>query len=132
VALIVLDASVLIALLDPADAHHQAARAALETYADDDLRVPAHTLAEALVHPARARKEGEARQLIGALEIAIDPVDEEVAIAAAKLRARHGSGMRMPDALVLAYADVRNAKRVLTADERWTTWSRRVEVVGRS
>ena len=129
-ALTALDTSVLIALLDPADAYHQAARVSLETHADDDLRIPAHTLAEALVHPARAGKEREARRLIASLEIAVDPIDEAVAIAAARLRARHGSALRMPDALVLAYADVRKAKSVLTADARWTAWSRRVELVG--
>lgn len=129
-ALTALDTSVLIALLDPADAHHQAARASLEAHADDDLRIPAHTLAEALVHPARVGKEREARRLIGSLEIAVDPIDEAIAIAAARLRARHGSALRMPDALVLAYADVRKAKSVLTADARWTAWSRRVELVG--
>ena len=128
-ALTVLDTSVLIALLDPDDAHHQAARNSLDAHADDDLRVPAHTLAEALVHPARAGKDREARRLITSLEIAVDPVDEVVAVAAAKLRARHGSALRMPDALVLAYADVRKARSVLTADARWTAWSRRVELV---
>jgi len=130
VALTALDTSVLIALLDPADAHHRAARASLEAHADDDLRIPAHTLAEAIVHPARAGKEREARRLIASLEIAVDPIDEAVAIAAARLRARHGSALRMPDALVLAYADVRKAKSVLTADARWTAWSRRVKLVG--
>ena len=129
-ALTALDASVLIALLDPNDAHHQAARAALDAHADDDLHIPAHTLAEALVHPARAGKEREALRLIASLEIAVDPIDEAVAVAAAKLRAQHGSALRMPDALVLAYADVRKAKRVLTADARWSAWSRRVEMVG--
>jgi predicted nucleic acid-binding protein len=69
VALIALDASVLIALLDPDDPHHQAARSALDAHADHDLRIPAHTLAEALVHPVRAGKEREARRLIAALEI---------------------------------------------------------------
>lgn len=129
-ALIALDASVLIALLDPGDAHHPAARAALELYAEDDLRIPAHTLAEALVHPIRAGKDREARRLIAALEIAVEAVDETIAIAAAKLRARHGPALRMPDALVIAYADVRKATRVLTTDARWTSWSRRVQLVG--
>lgn len=129
-ALTVLDTSVLIALLDPDDAHHRAAVISLDVHADDELRIPAHTLAEALVHPARAGRDREARRLIAGLEIAVDPVDEAVAVAAAKLRARHGSGLRMPDALVLAYADVRKARRVLTADARWTAWSRRVELVG--
>jgi predicted nucleic acid-binding protein len=130
VALIVVDASVLIALLDPADVHHPAARASLAAYSDDDLRIPAHTLAEALVHPARAGKDREARRLIAALEIAVDPVDEPIAVAAARFRAGHGRALRMPDALVLAYADSQKAKRVLTADRRWTAWSPRVELIG--
>lgn len=129
-ALTVVDASVLIALLDPGDAHHVTARLALEAHADDDLRIPAHALAEALVHPVRAGKQREARRLIESLEIAVDPVDETVAMSAARLRAEHGPALRLPDALVLAYADVRKAKSVLTADGRWTRWSRRVEVVG--
>jgi predicted nucleic acid-binding protein len=110
VALTALDTSVLIALLNPGDVHHQAARASLD--------------------PARAGKERAARRLIASLEIAVDPVNEAVAIAAARLRAQHGGALRMPDALVLAYADVCKAKRVLTADARWTAWSRRVELVG--
>jgi predicted nucleic acid-binding protein len=130
VALIALDASVLIALLDPNDVHHPAARTRLEAYAQDDLRIPAHTLAEALVHPMRAGKDREARRLIAALEIAVDPVDEPIAVAAAKLRARLGTALRMPDALVIAYADVLKAMRLLTADARWTAWSRRIELVG--
>jgi predicted nucleic acid-binding protein len=130
VGLIVPDASVLIAVLDPDDPHHRAARASLETRLFDDLRVPAHTLAEALVHPMRAGKDREARQLIAGLEIAVDPIDEPVAVAAARLRARHGWALRMPDALVIAYADVRRAQRILTADARWTSWSDRVDVIG--
>jgi predicted nucleic acid-binding protein len=130
VALTVLDASVLIALLAPADPHHAAARASLDAHVDDDLRIPAPTLAEALVHPARAGRDEEARRLIAGLEIVVDAVDEAVAVAAARLRARHGSALRMPDALVLAYAEVSRAKRVLTADARWAEWSRLAEVLG--
>lgn len=129
-ALIALDASVLIALLDPGDAHHQAARAALEAHAEDDLRIPANALAEALVYPMRAGKDRETRRLIAALEIAVDPVDESIAVAATRLRARHGNALRMPDALVIAYADNRKATRLLTADARSTSWSRRVELIG--
>lgn len=130
-ALTVLDASVLIALLDPNDAHHAGARDSLAAHADDDLRTPAHALAEALVHPARAGREREARRLIAALEIAVDPVDEQVAVAAARLRAAHGPALRMPDALVLAFAEVKKARHVLTADALWTAWSRRATVIGR-
>jgi predicted nucleic acid-binding protein len=130
VALTILDASVLIALLDPDDPHHAPSKAALEAHADDDLRIPAHTLAEVLVHPAKAGKERAARRLIESLEIAVDPVDETVALTAARLRAKHGAALRLPDALVLAYADVRKATSVLAADGRWARWSHRAEVVG--
>jgi hypothetical protein len=81
------------------------------------------------VHPARAGKEREARRRIAGLEIALDPINEAIAVTAARLRARHGSALRMPDALVLAYADVRK-KRVLAADARRSAWSGRVELVG--
>ena len=128
-ALIAVDTSVLIALLDSGDAHHQAARASLEAHADDDLRIPAHALAEALVHPARAGKDREARRLIAGLEIVVDPMDEAIAVAAAKIRAKHGRALRMPDALALAHADVRKAKSILTTYARWTAWSRRAELV---
>jgi predicted nucleic acid-binding protein len=128
-ALIALDTSVVIALLNPLDAHHASARAALLDHADDDLRMPAHVLAESLVHPARAGREREAIALIGALEIAVDPVDEQVAVAAARLRARHAAALRMPDALVLAYGDVRKAATILTADSRWPRWSERARVL---
>ena len=64
------------------------------------------------------------------IAVSVDPVDEAVAVAAARLRARHGSRLRMPDALVLACADTRKARTVLTADDRWPRWSRRVEIVG--
>jgi hypothetical protein len=95
------------------------------------LTPPRHqqTLAEALVHPMRAGKDREARRLIAALEIAVDPVDESIAVAGAGLRVRHGSALRMPYALVIAYADIRKATRLLTADARWTSWSRRVELI---
>lgn len=129
-ALIALDASVLIALLDPDDAHHNAARTSLDAYAEDDIRIPAHALAEALVHPISAGRERDARRLIAALEIAVDPVDEPAAVAAARLRAQHGSALRMPDALVIAYAETRKATRLLTADARWRSWSPRAELIG--
>lgn len=129
-ALTLLDASVLIALLDPSDAHHVESRTALAAHADDELRIAAHTLAETLVHPIRSGKERDARRFIAGLEIAVEPVDERIAVAAARLRAKHGQALRVPDALVLACADVLKARSVLTADARWTNWSRRAEYVG--
>jgi len=83
---------------------------ARDAHTDDDLRIPAHPLAEALVHPERAGKEREARPLIAALEILVEQVDEAAAVAAAKLRARTAVRCGRQMALVLAYADVRKAE----------------------
>jgi predicted nucleic acid-binding protein len=67
VALIVLDASVLIALLDPNDALHTAARAAPARHAGDDLKLPASAYAETLVGPARRGQVAAAKRAIEAL-----------------------------------------------------------------
>jgi len=118
VALIVLDASVLIALLDPNDALHTAARAALARHAGDDLKLPASAYAESLLGPARRGRLAEATQAIVALLLDIVPITGEVAEEAAELRARHPS-LRLPDALVVATGSVLGAAVVLTGDARW-------------
>ncbi len=128
VALIVLDASVVIALLDPADTLHAAARHGLEQVAGDDLALPASALAETLVAPARAGKLEEARRRIHALELRIAATGEEVAVEAARLRGRHRH-LRLPDALVLATAEVLGADVLLTGDARWGALSGRVRVI---
>ncbi len=59
----------------------------------------------------------------------VRPLDEAVSVAAARRRAKHPN-LRLPDALVLATADVDAAARVLTGDRRWQSLDERVEVVG--
>jgi len=71
VALIVIDASVVIALLDPADPLHASARREFDQVAGEELALPASALAETLVAPARASKLEGARQRIQALEFVI-------------------------------------------------------------
>ena len=58
-ALTVLDAGIVIALLDSDDAHHAAARAALHDALDrgDDLVLPASAYAECMVGPLRRGEE---------------------------------------------------------------------------
>lgn len=130
-ALIVIDASVVIALLDPADALHAAARREFDQVAGEELALPASALAETLVAPARAGKLEEARQSIQALELLIADVDEDVALEAARWRSRHGH-LRLPDALVLAAAEVRDASLLLTGDAGWKALSSRVRVIAGS
>jgi predicted nucleic acid-binding protein len=128
VALIVLDASVVIGHLSARDVHHEAAASALLARAGDDLRLPSSAFAELLVEPERREAGERARALIHSLDVVIDPIGEPTAIHAARLRARHPS-LRLPDALVIAHADALDADEVLTTDTRWRRFSRRVRVV---
>ena len=121
-ALIHLDAGVVIGLLDADDAHHTPSRAAIAQALDrgDRLAMAASALAECLVGPAR--RGDDAVELVHQLRVRlpIEIVDLDVVIAtnAARLRARHHA-VRLPDALVIATAVVGHADRLLTTDRRW-------------
>lgn len=126
-ALAVLDASVVIGFLDPHDAHHEAATAALE--GGDWLVLPASAYAEVMVHP---HEQGPAAvrhvdSMIQAIPIQIEPIGAAVARRAAELRAK--GRLRLPDALVLASGDVLEADFTLTTDHRWRGLSSRVRVI---
>ncbi len=102
---LILDASVLIGLLDTADTHHDRAIDEVET-ADrrgQQLLLPASAYSETLVAFARARRLDDARQAISAMGITVVPFTDTIAERAAELRARHTS-LRLPDAIVLASA----------------------------
>lgn len=133
--LTVVDAGVVIAILDAEDAHHAAARVALadRVLARDGLILPASAYAEVLVAPHG--QGGAAVQAVDAfleaLPATIEPVTPEIARIAAGLRARHGRRLRLPDALVVATAVELRADRVLTTDARWPDLEVVVEVVDR-
>ena len=107
-ALTVLDAGVVIGILDDTDIHHAAARAAVQSALarGDALAIPASAYAECLVGPARVGKP--AMQAVDAfltdLVAEVEPITRQLAAKAAQLRARHGARLRLPDALVLATA----------------------------
>ncbi len=113
---LILDASVLIGLLDTADAHHSQAVDDVEAadVADEKLLVPASAYSEALVSFARARRIRDARDAIAAMGIAVTPMTSRIAETAAELRAAHDR-LRLPDAIVLATARDLHA-RLLTYD----------------
>ena len=127
-ALIVLDASVLIALLDPADAFHGAAIAALDEHAAADLKVPASAFSESLVGPARRGRAKAARQAVEALLVDVVPITDRIAEAAAELRAREAK-LRLPDALVIATGVALGADTILTGDAAWRRLSASVSVL---
>jgi predicted nucleic acid-binding protein len=102
---LILDASVLIGLLDSADTHHDRAIDDVEG-ADREgrqLLLPASAYSETLVAFARARRLDEARRAITAMGITIVSLTDTIAERAAELRARH-SRLRLPDAIVFATA----------------------------
>ncbi len=127
-ALIVFDASVVIALLDPGDSLHSGAQREFDRVAGEDLSIPASALAETLVAPARSGKLQQARRRIEAFELRIIDINDEVAIEAARLRGSHRH-LRLPDALVIAAAEVVDARELLTGDDNWRRLSRRARVV---
>jgi predicted nucleic acid-binding protein len=134
VGLTVLDAGVIIGVLDSSDPHHIAARDALAAAVEqgDALVVPASAYAECLVSPSR--RGTAAVQVVNDflfdLAAEVEPVTREVGAQAARLRARHGSRLRLPDALVIAVALHLNADRILTTDRGWPRVGLRLELVG--
>lgn len=125
---VVLDAGVVIGWLDAADPHHSTVSAALDERGADDLRLPASAWAEALVRQVQAGSVELARTAVFEAAITIDAIGEATAEQAARLRARHAS-LRLPDALVIAHAEVLEADELLTTDARWRRLSKRVRVV---
>jgi predicted nucleic acid-binding protein len=129
-AVIVLDASILIAYLDNNDRHHAAAEALLERAIEDDLGVNPLTLAEVLVVPAREARLDPVRSVLRDLEVQELAFPAETAVRLAQLRA--STGLKMPDCCVLlAAAD--NAARIACFDDRLAraAESRQVEVFPR-
>ena len=108
--MIVLDATVLIAVLTPADPHHRAGRELLaQAIADaDDLLVNPVTLAEALVFPAREGRVRVAEQAFALAELGVTeiPFPQGAAGDLAMLRA---AGLKMPHCCVLLTAMDRQA-----------------------
>ena len=131
--LTVLDAGVVISLLDAADAHHAAAVSSIRIARDrgDVLVLPGSAYAECLVSPHRRGPDAVAvvDRLLDALPARVEPADRLIAAAAAALRAKHGTALRLPDALVIATALVLEADRILATDAGWPAVPVRLEVV---
>jgi predicted nucleic acid-binding protein len=130
VALVALDASVIIAFLDPDDALHDAAVEAVTEHQHDELVIPLSVYAEILVAPYRRGAEAvaEVEAFLADFAVRIETLTPAIARAAAKLRSEFRS-LRLPDALVLATADAFAADNVLTGDESWARISARVTLV---
>jgi predicted nucleic acid-binding protein len=121
VGLILLDSTVIVGFLDADDALHEVTVAKLREIIDDDpLAASVVSYAEVMTgvslgyHP-REKVDG----FFDALVKELLPVDRRVAAHAAALRGKHAS-LRMPDALILATADLHEEiETVLCADGNW-------------
>ncbi len=99
---IALDASIVIALLENEDPHHEAAKAFLATSASESWIINVLTLAEVLVAPARVGRLQQAQSALDLLNIHTDSLAADRAPELASLRAE--TGLKMPDACVLLTA----------------------------
>jgi predicted nucleic acid-binding protein len=112
-----LDSVAVAAFLDRDDAFHAAADARIRELAGrDSLVVSVITYAELLTgaglgHHAQSAVRGFFEQLVDE----IHSVDRAVAERAAQLRTRTPA-LKMPDALILSTADLRDAELVITGD----------------
>ena len=122
---LILDASVLIGLLDTSDPHHLTALADVEAadQAGRALQTPASAYKEALVAFARGDRVTDARESVAGMGITIAPLTAQIAERAAVLRAEH-ERLRLPDALVLATARELGAD-LLTYDDRLSRIAKR-------
>lgn len=116
----VLDAGVVIALLERRDVHRPAAYTALREARNrsDRLVLPASAYSEALVGAIRRGEDHrlDVDRFLDELPARIEPMGRTIAAEAARLRALHGRTLRLPDALVLATARILEADRVVTTD----------------
>lgn len=113
-ATLALDSGVVIALLDPNDAWHKAARSLLPRLDREAVVLSAVAYAEVLVRPSAA---GSANDIVRALAelVTVVPVDDVAGRLAASIRA--SDGLRMPDALVIASAITCGADELATTDK---------------
>jgi predicted nucleic acid-binding protein len=127
--LTVVDASVMLAWLNPAEPHHEPATEGLrQATAKGEVWLPLVAFSECLVRPYKqgvtAARRVE-RKLTSVASIALPTV--EIARRTAQLRA--ACNLKTPDALVIATGVVLKATAILTLDEQWDGIDSRVRVL---
>ncbi len=123
---VVLDASVLIAAMSAADAHHESARSILRRGAiGSALHAHPMTIAETAVGAARLNRVDPLRHALRALGVATVEIDDEQPWRLAQLRAR--TGLPLPDCCVLDTATSLSG-RLATFDQRLRSAAERVGV----
>ena len=108
-----MDASILLAHLNPADPHHRAATEVLLAGTPGQMLVHTITLAEVLVGGVRIGRGASMHDDLRAAGITIAPHDDGEPLRLAELRA--GSGLKLPDCCVLDVA-IRHQASLATFD----------------
>lgn len=116
---VLLDSVVVVAYLDATNAFHRSAVNSLERAIRGDSLIASTINYAELMTGAKLghRDEALTRGFFSDLISQVVPVGTSIAERAAEIRSR--SGIRLPDALVLATADL-HADRAVTAVERWS------------
>jgi predicted nucleic acid-binding protein len=112
---IVLDASVLIAHLESADAHHDRATDLLLEHADEPMAASVVTVAEVLVGAERIQRRDVGVSALASLGLVRVAVTTDHPERLSDLRAR--TRLKLPDCCVLLAAEVVDG-RVATFDDR--------------
>ncbi len=119
--MIVLDASVLVALVNADDSHHAWAVDFFTQTVAEDLCMSTLTLAEVLVHPTRRGVDAAFMANIAGLDLKVTPLEAESSSALAAVRSK--SGLKMPDAAVLHTA-LAQAAALATLDDQLAAQAR--------
>ena len=123
--MIAVDASILIAHLDPGDAHHAAARQVLTEAVTAPLIAHGLTLAEVLVGGVRVHRGAEMLADLHGIGVRLAPRDDGEPLRLAGLRVE--TGLRLPDCCVLLTAVV-NGATLATFDDGLARAARRLRI----
>lgn len=126
--MIVLDASFVIAVLNPGDPHHHQA-VSLMSSTREELVIHTLTLAEILVGAARVGREGELRRDLSGLGIRTAQLGPDEPELLARVRVQHG--LKMPDSCVLA-TSIHLSAPLVTFDQKLATEAERLGLLFRN
>ena len=101
-ARLVFDASAVVSIMNSQDAHHDWALGVFIENADSNLYLSALTYAEVLVHPAKKNQVKTFAKNLNSAGFEIVPLEDKDAELVAEIRSE--TGLKMPDAIVLALA----------------------------
>ena len=127
--MIVIDASVAIAIFSPRDIHHDTAVRLMSDHAEAGFILHTVTLAEILVGAVRA---GRAHEMVARLRhMGVEEFEQPPGEAMTLAELRASTGLKMPDCCVLSIA-VRGLIPLATFDDRLATAARTrgIRVIG--